>query len=277
MSSPSSPFPSGPRILAIANQKGGVGKTTTAVNLATALAAVGMRVLLVDLDAQGNASTGLGVDRQDIEFSSYDLLFGETTVVQAARTTLIPGLDILPSTMDLASADLELASLDRREYRLQDGFKGALHYDYIICDCPPALSLLTLNVFVAVHAVIVPLQAEFFALEGLSHLMNTIERVRATYNPDLYVQGIVLTMMDARSKLSQQVEADVRDHFKSLVYATTIPRSVRLSEAPSHGLPAIVYDMKSPGAQAYIQLARELIARERALRALQTSSRTDAA
>lgn len=255
-----------PRILAIANQKGGVGKTTTAVNLATALAAVGQRVLLVDLDPQGNATTGLGIKRADIMASTYDLLFGETFISEAVMSTVIPGLDILPSSMDLASVDLELAVEERREYRLKDGFEQALHYDYIICDCPPALSLLTLNVFVAVDAVIVPLQCEFYALEGLSHLMKTIDRVRATYNPGLAVHGILLTMVDPRSKLSAQVSDDVRSHFGDLVYDTTIPRNVRLSEAPSHGLPAIVYDMRSPGSVAYINLAREIIKRERAVK-----------
>lgn len=255
-----------PRILAVANQKGGVGKTTTAVNLATALAAVGQRVLLVDLDPQGNATTGMGIRRSQITTTTYDLLFDETSVEEAAVATAIPGLDLLASSVHLSGVDLELATETRREYRLKDGFQGALHYDYIICDCPPALSLLTLNVFVAVDAIVVPLQCEFYALEGLSHLMKTIERVRGTFNPDLAVHGILLTMVDPRSKLSAQVGADVRAHFGDIVYTTVIPRNVRLSEAPSHGLPAIVYDMRSPGSLAYINLAREIIKRERAIR-----------
>jgi chromosome partitioning protein len=255
-----------PRLLAVANQKGGVGKTTTAVNVATALAAVGQRVLLIDLDPQGNASTGLGVKRAQTLKTAYDLLFGQTWLEEAAVGTLIPGLDIVPSSVHLSSVDLELATEERREYRLRDALSGDDPYDYIICDCPPSLSLLTLNVFVAVQAVIVPLQCEFYALEGLSHLLKTIERVKATFNPGLRVQGIVLTMVDPRSKLSAQVAADVRDHFGDLVYATVIPRNVRLSEAPSHGLPAIVYDMRSPGSLAYINLAREIIKREQKLR-----------
>ncbi len=255
-----------PRLLAVANQKGGVGKTTTAVNVATALAAVGQRVLLVDLDPQGNATTGFGIKRSQTLKTTYDLLFGETWIEEAAMNTMIPGLDILPSSVHLSSVDLELATEERREYRLRDGFAGAKHYDYIICDCPPSLSLLTLNVFVAVDAVIVPLQCEFYALEGLSHLMKTIDRVKATFNPGLHVQGIVLTMVDPRSKLSAQVSADVRAHFGDLVYQTVIPRNVRLSEAPSHGLPAIVYDMRSPGSLAYIALAREIIRREKELK-----------
>lgn len=255
-----------PRILAIANQKGGVGKTTTAVNLATALAAVGQRVLLVDLDPQGNATTGLGVKRAGLAATTYDLLFAEAWVSEVAVPTIIPGLDILPSSVHLSGVDIELATEDRREYRLKDGFEQALHYDYIICDCPPSLSLLTLNVFVAVDAVVVPLQCEFYALEGLSHLMKTIERVRATYNPRLELHGILLTMVDPRSKLSNQVADDVRDHFGDKVYSTIIPRNVRLSEAPSHGLPAIVYDMRSPGSTAYINLAREIIKREREIK-----------
>ena len=255
-----------PRILAVANQKGGVGKTTTAVNMATALAAVGQRVLLVDLDPQGNATTGLGIRRAQIVKSAYDLLFAETWIEEAALPTAIPGLDILPSSIHLSGADLELATEERREYRLRDAFEQALHYDYIIIDCPPSLSLLTLNAFVAVDAVVVPLQCEFYALEGLSHLVKTIDRVRATYNPKLDVHGILLTMVDQRSRLSQQVADDVRAHFGDKVYQTIIPRNVRLSEAPSFGLPAIVYDMRSPGSQAYIQLAKEIIKRERVLR-----------
>jgi chromosome partitioning protein len=255
-----------PRILAIANQKGGVGKTTTAVNLATALAAVGQRVLLVDLDPQGNATTGLGIKRAGLAATTYDLLFAEAWVNEVAVGTVIPGLDILPSSVHLSGVDIELAAEDRREYRLKDAFEQALHYDYIICDCPPSLSLLTLNVFVAVDAVVVPLQCEFYALEGLSHLMKTIDRVRATYNPRLELHGILLTMVDPRSKLSNQVADDVRAHFGDKVYTTIIPRNVRLSEAPSHGLPAIVYDMRSPGSTAYINLAREIIKRERVIK-----------
>lgn len=255
-----------PRLLAIANQKGGVGKTTTAVNLATALAAVGQRVLLVDLDPQGNATTGLGIRRSQMVKTAYDLLFGETTIDESALPTAIPGLDILPSSVHLSSVDLELGSEERREYRLRDAFAQSLHYDYIICDCPPSLSLLTLNVFVAVDAVVVPLQCEFYALEGLSHLVKTIDRVKATFNPQLDVHGILLTMVDSRSKLSNQVADDVRAHFGDKVYQTVIPRNVRLSEAPSFGLPAIVYDMRSPGSVAYINLAREIIKRERTLR-----------
>lgn len=264
-----------PRLLAVANQKGGVGKTTTAVNLATALAAVGQRVLLVDLDSQGNATTGLGIRRAQVHKTAYDLLFGEARVEEAALPTAIPGLDILPSSMHLASVDLELGGEERREYRLRDAFGQVLHYDYIICDCPPSLSLLTLNVFVAVDAVVVPLQCEFYALEGLSHLVKTIDRVRATFNPALAVHGILLTMVDVRSKLSSQVAEDVRAHFGDKVYQTVIPRNVRLSEAPSFGLPAIVYDMRSPGAIAYINLAREIIQREKMLRGASGAAKTD--
>jgi chromosome partitioning protein len=256
-----------PRKLAVANQKGGVGKTTTAVNLATALAAVGQRVLLVDLDPQGNATTGLGIRRSQVNKTVYDLLFNETTIEESALPTSIPGLDILPSSMHLSGADIELAGEERREYRLKDAFATALHYDYIIIDCPPSLSLLTLNAFVAVDAVVVPLQCEFYALEGLSHLVKTIDRVKAVFNEKLDVHGILLTMMDPRSKLAQQVADDVRAHFGDKVYDTFIPRNVRLSEAPSHGLPAIVYDLRSPGSMAYIQLAKEIIKREKNIRA----------
>lgn len=255
-----------PRILAVANQKGGVGKTTTAVNLATALAAVGQRVLMVDLDPQGNATTGLGIRRANIVKSVYDLLFAETWIEEAAMATNIPGLDIIPSSIHLSGADLELVNEERREYRLADAFEQALHYDYIIIDCPPSLSLLTLNAFVAVDAVVVPLQCEFYALEGLSHLTKTIDRVRQTFNPRLELHGILLTMVDPRNKLSAQVGDDVRAHFGDKVYTTIIPRNVRLSEAPSFGLPAIVYDMRSPGSMAYINLAREIIKRERAIK-----------
>lgn len=252
-----------PRLLAIANQKGGVGKTTTAVNLATALAAVGKTVLLVDLDPQGNATTGLGVRRSMIRDSVYDVIFEDLDVVDAVIETKVPRLHVLPSSVHLSGADIELVGIERREHRLKKALNRPLPYDYVIIDCPPSLSLLTLNALVAVQSIIVPLQCEFYALEGLSHLVKTIGRVQKHYNPDLNIQGIVLTMMDSRNNLSKMVEADVREHFGDRVYKTVIPRNVRLSEAPSHGLPAIVYDMRCRGAQAYIKLAREVIRRER--------------
>lgn len=251
------------RFLAVANQKGGVGKTTTAINLATALCAVGKKVLLVDLDPQGNASTGLGVRRALIRASSYDLLFGEVSVEEAAVKTKVPGLCVVPSSIHLSGAEIELVTASRREYRLKDALKPGLPYDYVIFDCPPSLNLLTLNSFVAAHSVIVPLQCEFYALEGLSHLVKSIGRVRKSLNPELDIHGVVLTMYDKRNNLSDMVEKDVREHFGDKVYKTVIPRNVRLSEAPSYGLPAIVYDMKCAGAQAYIRLAREIIRRER--------------
>lgn len=255
------------RILAVANQKGGVGKTTTAVNLATALCAVGQSVLLLDLDSQGNASTGLGISRAERSKSSYDLFFdGAITVSDWAQPTRVPKLFVIPGSTDLAGAELELVGEERREYRLKEALNRALlPYDYVILDCPPSLSLVTLNGLVAADAVLIPLQAEFYALEGLSHLTKTIERVKKTFNPHLSIQGLVLTMVDKRNRLSDQVETDVRDHFGDLVYKTVIPRNVRMSEAPSHGLPAIVYDLKCTGSQAYLDLARELIKRERNL------------
>ncbi len=256
-----------PRILAIANQKGGVGKTTTAINLATGLCAVGKKVLLVDLDPQGNASTGLGVRRSDIEASTYDLLFGEITAEDAAVETKVPGLFVVPSSMHLSGAEIELVPAKRREYRLRDSLRIAMSYDYVIIDCPPSLSLLTLNALVATDAIVVPLQCEFFALEGLSHLVKTIERVRKHYNPDLDIHGVLLTMFDKRNNLSTMVASDVRKFFGDKVYNTVIPRNVRVSEAPSFGLPAMVYDMSSPGAQAYIHLASEVLKRERGISA----------
>ena len=252
-----------PRLLAIANQKGGVGKTTTAINLATALCAVGQRVLLVDLDPQGNASTGLGVRRSLIRTSAYDVLFEEADVISAAVETKVPGLYVVPSSIHLSGAEIELVTAENREFRLKKALRRPMPYDYVIIDCPPSLNLLTLNALVAVQSVVVPLQCEFYALEGLSHLTKSIERVRKHFNPELDIHGVVLTMYDKRNNLAAMVEEDVRKHFGDKVYKTVIPRNVRLSEAPSYGLPAIVYDMKCSGAQAYIQLAKEIIKRER--------------
>lgn len=260
------PFLSGnriPRILSIANQKGGVGKTTTAVNLATALAAIGKKVLLVDLDPQGNASTGLGIKRAGIRKSTYDVIFEDASVAETVQPTKVPGLFVLPSSIHLSGAEIELVTTEHREYRLQRALRVPLPYDYVIIDCPPSLSLLTLNALVASDSIVVPLQCEFFALEGLSHLVKTIERVNKSFNPRLEIHGVVLTMFDKRNNLSDQVADDVRAWFGDKVYKTIIPRNVRLSEAPSYGLPAIVYDMKCPGARAYISLAGEILKRER--------------
>lgn len=255
-----------PRIFAIANQKGGVGKTTTSINLATSLAAVGKRVLLIDMDAQGNASTGLGVKRSDREYSSYDLLLNDMPVEQCAMNTKIPRLSLVPSSMHLSGAEIELVTAENREFRISEALnKSDLPYDFIVVDCPPSLSLVTLNVLIAANAVIVPLQCEFYALEGLSYLTKTIERVKAAFNPGLEIHGVVLTMFDARNRLSGMVADDVRAFFGDKVYQTVIPRNVRVSEAPSYGLPAIVYDMRCAGSQAYIKLAREIIRRERDL------------
>lgn len=258
-----------PRILAIANQKGGVGKTTTAINLATALAAVGRKVLLIDLDPQGNASTGLGMRRAGLKLSSYDLIFNGEGAASCAAPTKVPRLDIVPSSMHLAGAEIELVTSERREYRMREALEKAGAYDYVLIDCPPSLSLLTLNALVAAHAVVVPLQCEFYALEGLSQLVKTVERVKKHFNPVLDLQGIILTMYDRRNKLSEAVEADVRAHFGERVYKTVIPRNVRLSEAPSYGLPAIVYDMKCAGSQSYLKLAKEVIKRERTIQSVQ--------
>ena len=253
-----------PRIFAIANQKGGVGKTTTSINLATSLAAVGKRVLLIDMDAQGNASTGLGVKRSDREYSSYDLLLNNMPVEKCAMNTKIPRLSIVPSSMHLSGAEIELVTAENREFRVSDALNASdLPYDFIVVDCPPSLSLVTLNVLIAAHAVIVPLQCEFYALEGLAYLTKTIERVKNAFNPGLEIHGVVLTMFDARNRLSSMVADDVRAFFGDKVYQTVIPRNVRVSEAPSYGLPAIVYDMRCSGSQAYIKLAREIIRRER--------------
>lgn len=262
-----------PRLLAVANQKGGVGKTTTAVNLATALAAVGKKVMLLDLDPQGNATTGLGVKRSDIRRSAYDLLFEENLdAASLAVATKVPGLYVVPSSMHLAGAEIELVTTKRREYRLRESLRRPMPFDYVIIDCPPSLSLVTLNALVAVDAIVVPLQCEFYALEGLSHLVKTIDRVKQHFNPKLDIHGVLLTMYDPRNRLSGAVADDVREFFGEKVYNTVIPRNVKLSEAPSYGLPAIVYDMKCPGAQAYIRLAGEIIRREKNILALSQPS-----
>jgi chromosome partitioning protein len=259
-----------PRILGIANQKGGVGKTTTTVNLATAMAAVGKRVLLVDLDPQGNASTGVGVPVSLRSPGSYAVLFGDVPVEEAVRNTAVPGMDIIPAASDLAGAEIELVPEEKREFFLYNSLTKTTGYDYILIDCPPALGLLTLNALVAADAVIVPLQCEFYALEGLSHLMRTIDVISRNLNPRLSLQGVVLTMFDRRNALSRQVEDEVRKHLGGKVYENIIPRNVRISEAPSHGKPVLIYDFKSAGAQAYIQLAREILQREAQLASKET-------
>lgn len=252
-----------PKIMAVANQKGGVGKTTTAINLATALAACGQKVLLVDLDPQGNASTGLGVEVTATSADIYAALIGQLSLLDVVVPTSVPGLDIIPASADLAGAEIELIDVAHRESRLKSLLdNGADNYDYILVDCPPALGLLTLNALVAAQSVLVPLQCEFFALDGLSRLTRSIERIRNAFNPGLYIQGVVLTMHDGRNNLCRSVEADVREHFGDQVYQTVIPRNVRVSEAPSYGLPAIVYDMNCSGSRAYIHLAAELLRRE---------------
>jgi chromosome partitioning protein len=247
--------------VAIANQKGGVGKTTTAINIATALAATGWRTLLVDLDPQGNASTGIGIDTHDRENSSYDMLIDGASLGDCAIETRIPGLDIVPATVDLSGAELELVGVEARAERLRQALAGGQDYDICLIDCPPSLGLLTLNALTAADTLLVPLQCEFFALEGLSQLLLTVERVQQGFNPDLGIIGIALTMFDRRNRLTDQVADDVRSCLGNLVFETTIPRNVRLSEAPSHGLPALVYDHSCPGSRAYIALARELIGR----------------
>lgn len=253
------------RVIAIANQKGGVGKTTTAINLATALAAVGRRVLVIDLDPQGNASTGLGCDRNGRDISIYNVVLGAAPLRQATVHTRIPGLDLVPSTVDLLGAELELIDMDRRSHRLRDAIAASgASYEYILIDCPPALGLLTLNALTAADAILVPLQCEFFALEGLSQLLRTVERVRRSFNPTLELQGVVLTMFDKRNNLSDQVAADARDFLGEKVFKTVIPRNVRVSEAPSHGKPALLYDHRCAGSRAYMALAREFLIRERA-------------
>jgi len=265
----SSPDGRRPRVLVVANQKGGVGKTTTAINLATALAAIGQPALVVDIDPQGNASTGLGIGHDQRARTIYDVLMGDVPLADAIVPTRVPRLSIVPATVDLSGAELELIGMERRNNRLKDALEEfarspAQNFAYVLIDCPPSLTLLTVNAMVAADAVIVPLQTEFFALEGLSQLLKTIDRVRTNLNPALEIQGIILTMFDKRNKLSDQVAADVRGHMGDKVYRTVIPRNVRISEAPSHGLPALIYDLKCPGSQAYIRLAGELVQREKA-------------
>jgi len=270
---PLSPSPSPPpRVLALASQKGGVGKTTTAINLGTALAAIGENVLIVDLDPQGNASTGLGIDRKARRRSTYDVLTRQVTMREAVLETAVPRLHIVPSTMDLSGLELEIAQERDRAYRLRDALASlnsgeGTHYTYVLIDCPPSLNLVTVNAMAAANSILVPLQCEFFALEGLSQLLKTVEQVRTSLNPSLTIHGIVLTMYDARNNLSGQVVADVRSFMGEKVYQTMIPRNVRVSEAPSYGKPVLLYDLKCVGSQAYLRLASEIIQRERTLRA----------
>ena len=263
------------RVLALANQKGGVGKTTTAINLGTALAAIGERVLIVDLDPQGNASTGLGIDRLNRKISTYDVVTGESSLAAAVTPTSVPRLWIAPSTLDLLGVELEIANSSDRTFRVRKALADVADYDiepdgkftYVLIDCPPSLNLLTINALAAADSVVVPLQCEFFALEGLSQLLSTVEQVKRSLNPQLTIHGIVLTMFDPRNKLSTQVVADVRGHMGATVYDTVIPRNVRVSEAPSYGKPALLYDLRCAGSQAYLKLASEIIQRERRIRA----------
>ncbi len=263
------------RVIVLANQKGGVGKTTTAINLGTALAAIGEKVLIVDLDPQGNASTGLGIDRKNRGVSTYDVITGSATLIDAAKLTAVPRLYVAPSTLDLLGVELEIANEKDRVFRMRSAIQSLIAssklladpFTYVLFDCPPSLNLLTINALAASNSVLVPLQCEFFALEGLSQLLSTIEQVKRGLNPDLIIQGVVLTMYDPRNNLANQVAADVRQFMGEKVYDTIIPRNVRVSEAPSHGKPVLLYDLKCSGSQAYLRLASEVIQRERRLRA----------
>ncbi|MBL1241068.1 MAG: ParA family protein [OCS116 cluster bacterium] len=264
-----------PRVLTVANQKGGVGKTTTAINLATALAAIGETVLVLDIDPQGNASTGLGIDKDQRDKTTYDVLMGDAELGDCLVKTAVPRLFVAPASMDLLGAELELAAISNRNFRLRDAIwaqnqkanKGkSVQFTYILIDCPPSLNLLTINAMSAAQALIVPMQCEFFALEGLSQLLTTVEKVRNSLNPRLDIQGIVLTMADMRNNLSQQVEENVRNFMGDRVFKTIIPRNVRVSEAPSHGKPVLLYDLNCPGSRAYVALASELLKREKKLK-----------
>ncbi|MDB3954498.1 ParA family protein [Alphaproteobacteria bacterium] len=250
------------KIIAITNQKGGVGKTTTAINLATSMAAIQKNVLLIDFDPQGNASTGLGINREDRELGAYQILGEEDNIEGSIKKTIIPGLEIIPATVDLSAVEVELVDADDRMNRLQRHCEALKKkYDFIFIDCPPSLGLLTINALTAADSLLIPLQCEFFALEGLSHLRKTIERIKEKLNKDIYIEGILLTMYDKRNRISLEVKDEVKKYFGKDLLKTIIPRNVRLSEAPSHGLPAILYDIKAPGSQAYISLAKEIIAR----------------
>ena len=267
-----STLPVTPRVLALANQKGGVGKTTTAINLGTALAAIGADVLVIDLDPQGNASTGLGIDRRNRRYSTYDVLIGEAPLRDAIVATAVPRLHLAPSTLDLAGLELEIAQARDRAFRLRSALTalrtsmpGRVNFSYVLVDCPPSLNLLTVNAMAAANSILVPLQCEFFALEGLSQLLKTVDTVRQQLNPDLTIHGVVLTMYDSRNNLSGQVVADVREFMGPKVYDTIIPRNVRVSEAPSYGKPVLVYDLKCSGSEAYLRLATEIIQREKEL------------
>ena len=250
------------KIISVANQKGGVGKTTTSINLATSLSAVSKKILLIDADPQGNASTGIGISYDKRSPNLYDLIVNESFDENAIKKTIVPGLDIIPANANLAASEIELAEVKNREFVLASLLSKIEYYDYILIDCPPALGLLTINALVASKSIIIPLQSEFFALEGISSLVNSIDLIKESFNPNLIIEGILLTMVDKRNSLSSLVEKDVRNHFGETVYKTTIPRNVRISEAPSHGKPAILYDVNSSGSMAYIDLAREILKKQ---------------